>query len=199
MGGRRVVRVRGAGNDLADLFEQFLDDPPGDALVVVEGGRSRQDPAALRKLFEQQRQGRRHRLLCRHRARPGRCGARRAARRRLLDRARCAGRCGVAAGLGPRRDAARAGKADALCRGPEKHQPWMMSRRDGRRGRSPQRKKPPTRQAAAIFARLDLALERLWTADTSPSPGAARRHGPFPAPDSGQAKISDGAKVWTWR
>jgi len=38
MGGRRVVRVRGAGNNLADLFEQFLDDPPGDALVVVEGG-----------------------------------------------------------------------------------------------------------------------------------------------------------------
>jgi DNA polymerase-3 subunit delta len=38
MGGRRVVRIRGASNNLADLFEQFLDDPPGDALVVVEGG-----------------------------------------------------------------------------------------------------------------------------------------------------------------
>jgi DNA polymerase-3 subunit delta len=38
MGGRRVVRIRGATNNLADLFEQFLDDPPGDALVVVEGG-----------------------------------------------------------------------------------------------------------------------------------------------------------------
>ena len=38
LGGRRVVRVRGATNNLADLFEQFLDDPPGDALVVVEGG-----------------------------------------------------------------------------------------------------------------------------------------------------------------
>ena len=38
MGGRRVVRVRGAGNDLAELFESFLDDPKGDALVVVEAG-----------------------------------------------------------------------------------------------------------------------------------------------------------------
>lgn len=38
MGGRRVVRVRGASNNLADLFEQFLDDPVGDALVVVEAG-----------------------------------------------------------------------------------------------------------------------------------------------------------------
>ena len=34
MGGRRVVRVRGAGNDLTALFESFLEDPPGDALVV---------------------------------------------------------------------------------------------------------------------------------------------------------------------
>ncbi|MBV9419650.1 MAG: DNA polymerase III subunit delta [Alphaproteobacteria bacterium] len=38
LGGRRVVRVRGAGNNLAKLFERFLDDPVGDALVVVEGG-----------------------------------------------------------------------------------------------------------------------------------------------------------------
>ena len=51
MGGRRVVRVRGASNDLTDLFEQFLDDPPGDALVVVEAGDLAKS-AALRKLFE---------------------------------------------------------------------------------------------------------------------------------------------------
>ncbi|MFL6689163.1 MAG: DNA polymerase III subunit delta, partial [Alphaproteobacteria bacterium] len=38
LGGRRVVRVRGAGNSLAELFESFLDDPKGDALVVVEAG-----------------------------------------------------------------------------------------------------------------------------------------------------------------
>src|SRR5471032_2725201 len=35
MGGRRVVRVRGAGNNLTELFESFLEDIPGDALVVV--------------------------------------------------------------------------------------------------------------------------------------------------------------------
>jgi DNA polymerase III subunit delta len=51
MGGRRVVRVRGAGNGLAGLFESFLDDPPGDALVVVEAG-DLSKGAALRKLFE---------------------------------------------------------------------------------------------------------------------------------------------------
>lgn len=51
MGGRRVVRVRGASNDLAELFEQFLDDPPGDALVVVEAGDLAKG-ASLRKLFE---------------------------------------------------------------------------------------------------------------------------------------------------
>lgn len=38
MGGRRVIRVRGATNNLAELLERFLDDPPGDALVVVEAG-----------------------------------------------------------------------------------------------------------------------------------------------------------------
>jgi DNA polymerase III subunit delta len=51
MGGRRVVRVRGAGNDLAELFESFLDDPKGDALVVVEAG-DLAKTGALRKLFD---------------------------------------------------------------------------------------------------------------------------------------------------
>jgi DNA polymerase-3 subunit delta len=51
MGGRRVVRVRGAGNSLAGLFETFLEDPPGDALVVIEAG-DLSKGAALRKLFE---------------------------------------------------------------------------------------------------------------------------------------------------
>jgi DNA polymerase-3 subunit delta len=51
MGGRRVVRVRGAGNDLADLFESFLEDPKGDALVVVEAG-DLAKTGALRKLFD---------------------------------------------------------------------------------------------------------------------------------------------------
>ncbi len=51
MGGRQVVRVRGAGNNLTDLFEQFLEDPPGDALVVVEAG-DLSKGTGLRKLFE---------------------------------------------------------------------------------------------------------------------------------------------------
>ena len=52
MGGRRVVRVRGAGNGLAPLLEAFLDDPPGDALVVLEAGDLAKG-SALRKLFEE--------------------------------------------------------------------------------------------------------------------------------------------------
>jgi DNA polymerase-3 subunit delta len=51
MGGRRVVRVRGAGNELADLLESFLDDPKGDALVVIEAG-DLAKTGALRKLFD---------------------------------------------------------------------------------------------------------------------------------------------------
>lgn len=52
LGGRRVVRVRGAGNSLAKLFEAFLADPKGDALVVVEGGDLAKS-SSLRKVFEE--------------------------------------------------------------------------------------------------------------------------------------------------
>ncbi len=55
MGGRRSVRVRGAGNDLAELFEGFLEDPAnskeGDALVVIEAG-DLAKTSALRKVFD---------------------------------------------------------------------------------------------------------------------------------------------------
>ncbi len=51
LGGRRVVRVRGAGNALAKLFESFLDAPTGDALVVVEAGELPK-ASALRRVFE---------------------------------------------------------------------------------------------------------------------------------------------------
>ncbi|MGZ6006033.1 MAG: DNA polymerase III subunit delta [Rhizomicrobium sp.] len=51
MGGRRSVRVRGAGNELAELFESFLEDPKGDALVVIEAG-DLAKTSALRKLFD---------------------------------------------------------------------------------------------------------------------------------------------------
>jgi DNA polymerase-3 subunit delta len=50
LGGRRVVRVRGAGNNLAKLFERFLETPTGDALIVVEGGDLAKS-AALPKVF----------------------------------------------------------------------------------------------------------------------------------------------------
>jgi DNA polymerase-3 subunit delta len=51
MGGRRTVRVRGAGNDLAELFESLLDDPKGDALIVIEAG-DLAKTSALRKVFD---------------------------------------------------------------------------------------------------------------------------------------------------
>jgi DNA polymerase-3 subunit delta len=37
-GGRRVVWIRDAGDALADIVGDFLGDPRGDALIVVEGG-----------------------------------------------------------------------------------------------------------------------------------------------------------------
>jgi len=52
LGGRRVVRVRSAGNGLAKLFEAFLEDPKGDALVVVEAGDLAKS-ASLRSVFEE--------------------------------------------------------------------------------------------------------------------------------------------------
>ena len=52
LGGRRVVRVREAGDNLASLFQRFLADPVGDALVVVEGGELT-TRSALRRAFEE--------------------------------------------------------------------------------------------------------------------------------------------------
>ena len=52
MGGRRVIRVRSGGNALAKLFESFLDEPVGDALIVVEGGDLAKN-STLRKAFEE--------------------------------------------------------------------------------------------------------------------------------------------------
>ncbi len=51
LGGRRVVRIRGAGDSLARLFNGLLDEPPGDALVVVEAGEL-SGSSPLRRLFE---------------------------------------------------------------------------------------------------------------------------------------------------
>lgn len=52
LGGRRVVRVRGAGNGLAKHFARYLEEPSGDALIVVEAGELAKG-AALRRAFEE--------------------------------------------------------------------------------------------------------------------------------------------------
>ena len=50
-GGRRVVRVYGAGDRLADLFAGFLEAPVGDGLVLVEAG-NLAPRSKLRSAFE---------------------------------------------------------------------------------------------------------------------------------------------------
>jgi DNA polymerase III subunit delta len=50
-GGRRIVRVRGAADGLARLFAGFLEDPPGEALVVTEANELSAG-SALRRAFE---------------------------------------------------------------------------------------------------------------------------------------------------
>lgn len=50
-GGRRVVRLRDAGDSQASVLEEFFASLPGDALVVVESG-DLPARAKLRKLFE---------------------------------------------------------------------------------------------------------------------------------------------------
>lgn len=51
IGGRRVVRVRGAGDGLAKLFGEFVAAAPGDALTVAEAG-DLPARSALRRTFE---------------------------------------------------------------------------------------------------------------------------------------------------
>jgi DNA polymerase-3 subunit delta len=51
IGGRRVVRVREGGDNLARLFAGFLDGSAGDAMVVVEAGEL-SGSSALRRAFE---------------------------------------------------------------------------------------------------------------------------------------------------
>ena len=54
-GGRRVVRLRDAGDGAARIFEAFLGDGPGDAMIVVESG-DLPPRSSLRKLFEKSEQ-----------------------------------------------------------------------------------------------------------------------------------------------
>ena len=165
MGGRRVVRVRNAGNNLASLFEDFLEEPAGDALVVVEGGDLAKG-TGLRKLFEGD-----------DKAAAIACYADTA--RNLEDVVRDAMR---GAGLSIAPDAL----ADAVSRlGSDRG----VTRREleklalyaqGQKsvsladvqavmGDEAEARAEEASDAAGSgdFARLDLALERLWTADTS--------------------------------
>jgi len=50
-GGRRVVRVRATGNALAAIFENYLEQPAGEALIVVEAGELARS-SSLRQAFE---------------------------------------------------------------------------------------------------------------------------------------------------
>src|SRR6185437_3026273 len=50
-GGRRLVRVREAGDTQSTAFGRFLTDPPGDGLVVVEGG-DLPGRSSLRRAFD---------------------------------------------------------------------------------------------------------------------------------------------------
>ncbi len=51
LGGRRVLRIRDAGNGLTDVFKRFFADRIGDALIVLEADEL-QKSSALRRLFE---------------------------------------------------------------------------------------------------------------------------------------------------
>ncbi|MCE9523746.1 MAG: DNA polymerase III subunit delta [Alphaproteobacteria bacterium] len=55
-GGRRVVRVRDAGDALSDQFESYLEHHLGDTLVVVEAG-DLAKTSSLRKIFEAAKSG----------------------------------------------------------------------------------------------------------------------------------------------
>lgn len=55
-GGRRVVRIRSAGNASASIFEAFFEHPTGEALVVVEAGDLARS-SSLREVFEEAPRG----------------------------------------------------------------------------------------------------------------------------------------------
>ncbi|MFQ5985070.1 MAG: DNA polymerase III subunit delta [Alphaproteobacteria bacterium] len=50
-GGRRVVRVHQAGDGQAEAFQRLLEEPPGEALIVVEAG-DLSPRSSLRRFFE---------------------------------------------------------------------------------------------------------------------------------------------------
>lgn len=54
MGGRRIVRIRPAGDGVAPAIKSFLADPVGDALILVEAGELG-PRSALRRAFEEEK------------------------------------------------------------------------------------------------------------------------------------------------
>ena len=167
MGGRRVVRVRGAGNGLAPLFETFLADQPGDALVVVEAGDLAKS-AALRKLFEDDEAA--AALPC--------YADTNASLEELVREALRAQGLSIApdaledavSRLGSDRGVSRREleKLALYCKGQK-----SVSLEDVRAvmGDEAEARSEEASDAAGggDFARLDLALERLWTADMAPA------------------------------
>lgn len=167
MGGRRAVRVRGATNNLAALFEAFLQDTdrPGDTLVVVEAGELAKG-TGLRRVFESD-----------DRAAAIACYA--DTRRSLEDVVRDALR---AHGLSIAPDAladavSRLGSDRGVTRRElEKLALYAQDRKSvglediqAVMGDEAEVRAEEAADAAGSgdFARLDLALERLWTADAS--------------------------------
>jgi DNA polymerase III subunit delta len=167
MGGRRVIRVRGATNNLADLFEEFLEDAdrPGDTLVVVEAGDLAKG-VGLRKLFESD--GAAAAIACYADT-----------QRNLEDVVRDAMR---AHGLSIAPDAladavSRLGSDRGVTRRElEKLALYAQDQKNvsledvqAVMGDEAEARSEEASDAAGSgdFARLDLALERLWTADTS--------------------------------
>ena len=167
MGGRRVVRVRGAGNDLAPLFETFLADQPGDALVVVEAG-DLSKSAALRKLFEDDDEAAAVPCYADTNASLGEL-VREALRGAGLSIAPDALEDAVSR-LGSDRGVSRREleKLALYCKGQknvslEDVQAVMGDEAEARS------EEASDAAGSGDFARLDLALERLWTADMAPS------------------------------
>lgn len=165
MGGRRVVRVRGAGNALADLFEGFLDDPKGDALVVVEAGDLAKG-TGLRKLFESD--GKAAAIACY-------ADTARSLEEVVRDTLRVAGLAiapdalaDAVSRLGSDRGVTRR-ELEKLALYAQGQKSVTLADVQAVMGDEAEARTEEASDAAGSgdFARLDLALERLWVADTS--------------------------------
>ena len=115
VGGRRVVRVRQAGDQATAACRALLGLEALEALVVIDAGELGPG-SSLRRLIEGAAERRRDRLLSRRRPRSRRAGRPAAGRARPAGRARRARLSGRASGRRSRRDPQRARQARALSR-----------------------------------------------------------------------------------